>query len=422
MVLPDPTSSQHGEAEDNVSKQPRCKILLLSPYDAYSHQQWRLTLLEMFPDFDWTLLTLPPRYFAWRVRGNSLSWALEKKTVLERHYDLLICSSLTDLSGLRGLVPSLANMPTLVYFHENQFAYPTNGMAAKPNDKSKASACARAQNTAPESVEAALLSIYTALCADRILFNSQWNYESFVSGCHTLLNKLPDHVPAGIMPLITAKSHIQAVPLSDALFDSVGHQPQMPTPAPSVKRPLNIVWNHRHEYDKGPDLLLSIVQQLVAAGFPFRLHLLGQRFRKRPKAFTELESLLAAYYQHHRIPPGINQWLENRDEYLAQLRSADVVLSTALHDFQGLAIQEACIMGCLPVVPDALAYPEFIPQVYRYDAVGSLTEQAVSAVGRLHFLLQVMQQPNQDLPVPDFSDIQASRCRDQWLTHFNKLL
>ncbi len=103
------------------------KILLLSAYDALSHQYWRKGLVRAFPEYDWTVLTLPPRYFSWRLRGNSLTWAYSKREVLSAGYDLLICTSMTDLSALKGMVPALANVPVLCYFHENQFAYPASG-------------------------------------------------------------------------------------------------------------------------------------------------------------------------------------------------------------------------------------------------------------------------------------------------------
>jgi hypothetical protein len=55
------------------------------------------------------------------------------------------------------------------------------------------------------------------------------------------------------------------------------------------------------------------------------------------------------------------------------------VLSTADQEFQGLAIQEAMASGCIPVVPDALSYPEYIPVECRYvtakDAVDVFLNQ-----------------------------------------------
>ncbi|MDC0414664.1 DUF3524 domain-containing protein, partial [Gammaproteobacteria bacterium] len=100
------------------------KILLLSAYDAMSHTIWRRRLAAMFPEHEWTQLALPPRHFNWRIRGNSLQWALNEQDALTQDYDLLIATSMVDLASLRGFVPSLSKIPTLLYFHENQFVYP----------------------------------------------------------------------------------------------------------------------------------------------------------------------------------------------------------------------------------------------------------------------------------------------------------
>jgi glycosyltransferase involved in cell wall biosynthesis len=66
----------------------------------------------------------------------------------------------------------------------------------------------------------------------------------------------------------------------------------------------------------------------------------------------------------------LGQWgfIQSRTDYLNLLANADGVLSTALHDFQGLSVLEAYASGCLPLVPDRLAYQEFIPAQYRYPS------------------------------------------------------
>ena len=74
------------------------KILLLSAYDAASHRHWSEMLMQHFKQDQWTVLQLPARYFSWRVRGNSLSWAFSERDVLSQGYDLVIATSMVDLS------------------------------------------------------------------------------------------------------------------------------------------------------------------------------------------------------------------------------------------------------------------------------------------------------------------------------------
>jgi hypothetical protein len=160
------------------------RILLLSAYDAESHRYWREGLVAAFAEHDWTVLTLPARYFSWRIRGNSLSWSRQERARLEAGYDLVIATSMVDLATLRGFVPQLAQVPNLVYFHENQFAYP---VTSEQNSRG--------------TVEAQIVNLYSALCADRVLFNSHYNRQTFLSGVARLLKKLPDFVPDDILQL-----------------------------------------------------------------------------------------------------------------------------------------------------------------------------------------------------------------------------
>ena len=53
-------------------------------------------------------------------------------------------------------------------------------------------------------------------------------------------------------------------------------------------------------------------------------------------------------------------------EYERLLKDSQFVLSTADQEFQGLAVMEAMALGCIPVVPDQLAYPEYVPDTHRY--------------------------------------------------------
>jgi glycosyltransferase involved in cell wall biosynthesis len=307
------------------------KILLLSPYDAPSHVYWRRGLCRHLGDWEWTCLTLPARFFSWRVRGNSLTWSQEQRAVLEAPYDLLVATSMTDLATLRGLVPRLTAVPSVLYFHENQFAYP-------------------ASTRQRVGVEPQMVSLYAALAADHLLFNSRYNLDSFMAGVTELLRKLPDAVPRGVVEQLANKADVLPVPLETPARGPVARHPG----------PLQVVWNHRWEYDKGPELLLAAIEQLPPH-LSLQFHIIGQQFRREPAEFARIRNVL-----EQRGWLGRWGYVETLDQYHALLAGAHVVLSTAHHDFQGLAVLEAVAEGCLPLVPERLAYPEWFTPHWMY--------------------------------------------------------
>ncbi len=94
---------------------------LLSAYRADSHAAWGDWLLSSQDQYDWQRFELPGRHFRWRIRGNPLSWLDQMPATPP---DLIVATSMVDLSTIKGLHPRLAHVPTVYYFHENQFAYP----------------------------------------------------------------------------------------------------------------------------------------------------------------------------------------------------------------------------------------------------------------------------------------------------------
>lgn len=318
------------------------RVLLLSAYDAVSHRMWREGLVSAFPEYEWHVHTLPPRHFSWRIRGNPLDFVYSQ-SLNKRDYDLIVASSMVDLAVVKGLCPRLAQTPSLVFFHENQFAYPVSKQAKS-------------------SIEPAMVNLYSALAADRVCFNSSYNHNTFFEGLQSLFKKLPDHAPLDVLTLLKAKSQVLPVPLQDDVWGCQANS----------ERSASIVWNHRWEYDKGPDRFYQILQALPE-NLDIQVHVLGQTFTNIPSCMGQIQSLL--------IERGwMGQWgpIENRQEYLELLGSSQLVLSTALHDFQGLSVLEATAMGCIPIVPNRLAYPEFIPDEYRYQSCDSQAKYAES--------------------------------------------
>lgn len=318
---------------------PKKRIWLLSAYRADSHARWADTLIRRRTEFEWRRFELPGRHFAWRIRGNPLSWldVLDPRAAGDPP-DALVATSMVDLATLRGLHPYLAEVPTLLYFHENQFAYPRS----------------ERQTT---SVEAQMVQLYAALAADRIAFNSGYNRESFLAGVDALMQRLPDAVPDGLADRLAARSERLPVPVA-AIDPAVDRDPGL------------VVWNHRWEYDKDPDLFANAMIRLAERGVSFRLALLGPRGARPVAARTRLRSALGDRIVVDDAP--------GRTEYQAVLGRAAVVVSTARHEFQGLAVLEAVSAGCIPIVPDALCYREQFAARYRYPA-GDLE----SLVGRL---------------------------------------
>ena len=67
---------------------------------------------------------------------------------------------------------------------------------------------------------------------------------------------------------------------------------------------------------------------------------------------------------------------KNLEDYWSLLKQMDVVVSTANHEFFGIAICEAIWAGAIPIVPDRLSYREHIPGSCRYQTL----DDAVSMV------------------------------------------
>ncbi|GAA0693468.1 tRNA-queuosine alpha-mannosyltransferase domain-containing protein [Vreelandella titanicae] len=330
------------------------RVLLLSAYEAVSHRYWAQSLMAQLEEVSWTQLSLPPRHFAWRIRGNPLSWMLKEHDTLSQSFDVVLATSMVDLATLVGLFPHLGRAKKVVYFHENQFAYPESS------------------DQMPQ-VEAKMVNLYTALAADSVVFNSAYNRDSFIDGARAFLKKMPENLPAA-KPLeaIRERAMVLPVPIPDSTapenlapenveLENLASKNLAPCQQTAFQKmvPQRIIWNHRWEYDKNPDDFFTVLFALSEAGVAFELAVLGQRFRQVPAIFAEAEQRLAKH---------IVAWGPQPEEaYRELLDSADIVVSTTWHEFQGLAIMEAAQRGALPLVPHRLCFPALYPPAYRYD-------------------------------------------------------
>ncbi|NJN53366.1 MAG: glycosyltransferase [Anaerolineae bacterium] len=116
------------------------------------------------------------------------------------------------------------------------------------------------------------------------------------------------------------------------------------------------MWNQRWEYDKNPEAFFAALDAVVVAGVPFRLALCGQQYGKRPSIFDAALTQFADQIIH----------VGHADfaTYRRLLWQADIVISTAHHEFFGISILEAIACHTFPLLPHRLSYPELIPSTF----------------------------------------------------------
>lgn len=311
------------------------KILVIEPYFGGSHRHF-LRRLETNIEADFTFLTLPARKWKMRMQLSAAWFAECVEKMVEKKFDTVLCSSFVDVAVLKALLHSIAgwNISCLycTYFHENQFVYPN-----QIEDKS------RHQFTA--------INFNTALVSDRIAFNSQYNKLTFMDSCRQLINKAADVHLEDTMSRIEEKSTV-IYPGIDTEMDDISTVMINPVPI--------ICWNHRWEHDKNPEEFFYSLEELAEKGYPFKLIILGQAFREIPPIFDLAKKTFAEQILHCG-------YVSSKKEYFGWLKKADIVVSTALHEFFGISVMEAVAAGCIPVVPDRLSYPELYPQYFRYQ-------------------------------------------------------
>ena len=326
----------------------RLRILALEPYYGGSHRSV-LDGLCAGIEAEWTLLTLPARKWKWRMRGAAMTMAVQARHLCEGRpapaFDLIFASTFLNLAEFRGMMPELAGIPAVVYFHENQLVYPN-------------------RHTAEWDFQFPLTNLTTALSAQSCLFNSRWNLETLLAETPVFLKQFPDHHPVGVAEAIAAKSRVLAPPFDPSAFDA--------EPPVRGARP-RIVWPHRWEHDKNPEEFFSAGAQLADEGHDFEVAVAGQAFRDVPQVILEAEQRLGNRLVHLGEP-------ESREAYARLLASCDIAVSTAVNEFFGLAMVEAAYSGCYPLVPDRLSYPELYPAQMRYRGADELVSRLRSLV------------------------------------------
>ncbi|MGD9211461.1 MAG: DUF3524 domain-containing protein [Desulfobacteraceae bacterium] len=322
-------------------------FLFLEPFYGGSHREFANGLIAN-SQHRIKLVSLPARFWKWRMRGASLHFIHHISDSI--FYDGIITSSLLSLADLKALIGP-ACPPTLVYFHENQLTYPL--ASGERMD-----------------FQYGFTNITTALCADRILFNSHSHLDSFLKQIPKFIGHMPEYRPFWVSEAIADKAKVLA-PGCD--FDTI---PVILPPSSLNLNPPLIIWNHRWEFDKNPDEFFFVLDRIQSKGIEFRLALLGERFTRIPRSFKVARKKLGKKIVHWG-------YLPNRKSYYQLLAKGAIVISTAIQENFGLAIVEAIRMGCLPLLPQRLCYPEILPQQFHSDFLYSTTEELIEKTNDL---------------------------------------
>jgi glycosyltransferase involved in cell wall biosynthesis len=300
-------------------------ILLIEPYCGGSHQAWAEGYAA-HSRHAVDLLTMPARFWKWRMQGGAVTLA-EQARAIDNPPDLILASDMLHLSAFLGLTRDLfAHTPTALYCHENQLTYPF-----PPGEK--------------RDLTYGMINWLSMLAADRVFFNSHYHLEDWFEALPNLLKHFPDHTHTHRIAEVQAKAEVLPVGCDLRRFDMA--------PAPQLDdQPPLILWNQRWEYDKDPETFFRALYELAERGLDFRVALAGRSYRQTASEFEAARERLGERVIHFG-------YADDQD-YAKLLQQADLVVSTALHEFFGVAIVEAIYCGCFPVLPSRLSYPEII--------------------------------------------------------------
>jgi len=279
------------------------------------------------------------------MRGAALHFA--KKVQSVSGYNGLIVSNLMSLSDLKTLWGGKCPA-TLVYFHENQLSYPL-----PPGET--------------VDYQFGFTDITTALAADRLIFNSETHLTTFLSSLLGFIGMMPEYRPRWVIDRIVAKASY--------LHPGCNYPAGPPHLRPwNRKKPPLIIWNHRWEFDKRPEIFFTALETVLSQGHEFRLALLGENFRVVPEPFLTAREKLGKRVVQYGYEP-------SKEKYREWLRQGLVVVSTAIQENFGISVVEAIRHGCYPLLPNNLVYPELLPLEFHDDCLYLDHEELVEKLG-----------------------------------------
>ncbi len=318
-------------------------VYAVEPYYGGSHRAW-LDSLATHSAHSISLFTMPARFWKWRMHGSAVTLS---GMLPEKRPDLILTTDMMDTALFTSLVRrKYPGVPVMAYFHENQFGYAWEKGDPELRDG--------------RTYHYQFINISSALTADRVLFNSGYHRSMFLDAIPGFFSMMPDHRPE-VASSISEKSTVVYPGIkASGLFS--------PDRTCRNDKPV-LVWNHRREYDKGPNEFEKFLHILSIRNIPFSLILLGGAARNDHPAFSRIA---------HDFADSIsfNGFATERQQYKRLLSGADFAPVFSIQDFFGISIMECAAAGVIPLLPRRLSYPELYGNIGEifYDSVEEIPE------------------------------------------------
>ena len=323
----------------------KLNILYIEPFYTGSHKKW-IDTYKKYSKHNIKILGLPGKKWKWRMHGGAITLA-KMYNRLKDNFDLIICSDMLNLPVFKSLCNNKRPIKTIMYFHENQLSYPWS-----PLDKDL---------VLKRDLHYYYINYTSSLVSDYNYFNSIYHLESYIKGLKKYLKKMPDLRNHDTIDEIYNKSSVLPIGCNLENFDKT-----------KVESPI-ILWNHRWEYDKNPELFFKILFKLKNENIDFKLIVLGEKYKEYPEIFDIAQRKLKNEIIHFG-------YCKSQIEYINWIKMSNILPITSNQDFFGISIVEGVGYGNYPILPKRLSYPEIFQYKNNMDLFYTKDEELFNII------------------------------------------